>query len=164
MYLRPWDAFESFGGGAADGFTRRMQRLFGDMETLLNAVGVPAALPAARPALNLWEESGAYVLESELPGVAAEDVDLDVRADELTVKVRSRAAEAPKDAVWHRRERSVGEFVRTLRLPSLVDADQVTAEFRNGVLRVRMPKPAAAQPRKIAIRAEPAPQPPSLTK
>jgi HSP20 family protein len=84
---------------------------------------------------------------------------LDIDSLELTVEndvLRIAGQKAPlsgdiKPERFHRRERGAGRFIRTLTLPAAVDADNVSAEFRNGLLTVTLPKSEAAKPRRIAV-------------
>lgn len=102
-------------------------------------------------ALDAWETPTALHVEVDLPGVRAEDVDVQAQAGELTLKVAR--PEAPQDGDrWLRRERGTGSFTRTLALPVDVDASAVEAELSNGVLRLRLPKAPQAQPRAIQIK------------
>jgi HSP20 family protein len=103
-------------------------------------------------ALNVWEDEGHVYVEAELPGVKADDLDVSVVDDELTLKGK-RSEDAPEKAAFHRRERGLGEFTRMLRLPSPVNADQVQASLDNGVLLLTLPKAESAKPRKIKVNA-----------
>jgi HSP20 family protein len=102
------------------------------------------------PLINLWEETDDIFAECELPGVRSDDLDISVLGNELTVKGRRGEAAAPQ-ATYHRRERGVGTFSRTVALPVEVAADRVEANLRDGVLRVRLPKTESAKPRKVHV-------------
>lgn len=108
--------------------------------------------PPARsqPAANVWEKDEHWFVEMEVPGVKASDLEISVVNDELTVHIERRAPEV-QDATYHRRERPYGTFTRVVRLPDLVDADQVHAELLDGVLAIRLPKAESAKPRKIQV-------------
>jgi HSP20 family protein len=109
---------------------------------------------AATPALNVWEDEAAFHLETDLPGVNADAVDVTVtEGNKVTVSGERKASE-PANAVWHRQERFAGTFSRELTLPAPVDADKVEARFEHGVLKLTLPKSEAARPRKIAIKAD----------
>lgn len=118
------------------------------------ATAMPRAWAAVRafPAINLWEEGDQLFAEAELPGLKSEDVDISVSGDELTLSGR-RPDVPPAGASFHRRERGAGDFSRTVRLPFEVDAEAVEATLRDGVLTVKLPKSAAARPRKIKVGA-----------
>lgn len=107
---------------------------------------------AAFPALNVIDRDEAFVVEAEVPGVSGDDLDLQVRGKELTLKGR-RAAPTGDDVTMRRRERGSGDFTRILELPVAVDAESVTAELRDGVLTVTLPKSASAIPRRIAVQS-----------
>jgi len=103
------------------------------------------------PALNVWEDTDAVHVEAELPGMSHNDIEIYVTGgNQLTLK-GERKPVAAEGALWHRQEREHGRFVRTFPLPVNVDADKVEARFENGVLVVKLPKHAAAKPRKINV-------------
>ena len=105
---------------------------------------------SAYPAMNLWEDGDAAYVETELPGLALEDLDVSVRGNEVTIGGARKIADQ-KDAAWHRRERAYGDFTRTLQIPWEIDADKVEATFRDGVLTVRLPKSESAKPKKVKV-------------
>jgi HSP20 family protein len=108
----------------------------------------------AYPAMNVWEEGDAVRVEAELPGVDFKDLEIYVTGgNQLTVK-GERKQSATEKGVWHRQERSFGQFTRTLTLPFPVNADKVEARLENGVLRITLAKHASAKPRKIEVKAE----------
>lgn len=155
MFLRPWNGFGA-DRAWAEGARSRMERLFGNLETLLGTAmpALPAfAGPAAAGNTDLWEDADGLTVTAELPGVTAADVEVSVEGAEVSIKARRPAPELPKEAIRHRHERPFGEFVRTITLPTLVDGTKATADFRDGVLTLRLPKPEAARPRKIEVKA-----------
>lgn len=142
--------FQSLGPHAVRQLREEVDRLF---DSFAGSTPVDAVRrfvgPRGFPAVNLWEQQDGLMLEAELPGLKAEDVDIALQGHELILKGRRPAlAESPS---YHRRERSQGEFVRSVRLPYDVDADRIEAALRDGVLQVRLPKAPAATPRKIPI-------------
>ncbi len=105
------------------------------------------------PALNMWEEEGQLHVEAELPGLELADLEIYVNNDnQLTIKGQRKQPEL-KDGAWHRQERGFGSFTRTLELPSNVDPDKVSAEFKHGVLMITLPKKEVVQPRRIEVKA-----------
>jgi len=103
------------------------------------------------PAVNVWEDGENVFVEAEVPGLKAEDLDITVVGDELTLKgERSEASE--EQASFHRRERGIGPFTRVVRLSSEVKADQVQASLTDGILLLKLPKTEAAKPRKIKVK------------
>lgn len=126
-----------------------MDRLLTDVFTG-NGGRIPRPDVQVFPALNVWEQGEDLFAEAELPGVRPEDVDVSVVANELVIKGRRKSMDE-SGVSFHRRERGVGEFTRTLRMPVDVDADKVEAKLCDGVLLVRLPKAAVAKPRKISV-------------
>jgi HSP20 family protein len=109
------------------------------------------------PAMDLNERDDTFILRADLPGVSEEDVSVELDDRVLTVSGERKAAtESEHDGV-HRIERAYGRFSRSLTLPEGVDADTIEASFDRGVLEVRIPKPAARKPRRIAIGGRVAP-------
>lgn len=109
---------------------------------------------ASFPTVNIWEENDQLHVEAELPGLDLKDLEIYVTAgNELTFK-GTRQVQVPERGAWHRRERTAGEFVRTLSLPYPVDEEKVEARLEQGVLHVTLAKHASAKPRKIPVRAE----------
>jgi HSP20 family protein len=130
-----------------------MRRLQRDMNRLFEDWAPGLRGRSEGPLLNLWSGKDDLVVTVELPGVEAKDVDISVVGDQLTVRGKREAEAVGEDAAWVRQERPVGEFVRSIQLPYRVDADKVTAEMRNGVLRVTLPRHEADRPRQIVVKA-----------
>ncbi len=107
-----------------------------------------------QPAVNLWEQSDALVAELEVPGVAAEQIDISVVGGELSLQIQ-RPDPLQEDVKYHRRERPVGSLSRVLRLPAGVDDTNVRAELKDGVLTITLPKAEAAKPHRIQVSAAP---------
>ena len=85
-----------------------------------------------------------------MPGVKKEDLDIQVRGDTLRIQGKKTIAYDDGASV-HRRERAAGQFDRTLTLPAEVDAAKVAAEYRDGVLTLRLPRAESAKPRTVTI-------------
>ncbi len=132
-------------------------RLWSTLATTQPAGPRPARRPDAAPAVNVSETDDAVVIEAELPGLAATDLDVSVSGDEFVLK-GTRPGETGGNgekpaATWHRRERGCGSFERRLTLPVPVDAARVEARLADGVLTVTCPKAAECQPHKVAVRS-----------
>ena len=110
--------------------------------------------PAAefRPQVDAWETPDAYGLRADVPGAAADSVTLEAKEGLLTLKA-SVASRAPEGATAVRREYGVGGFSRTFVLGEDIAADGISAQLRDGVLTVRLPKKPEVQPKKIAVAA-----------
>lgn len=107
------------------------------------------------PALDVVEKRDAYVVVTELPGVEQSQVDLSFEQNVLTIRGEKRAPFDPsKDGELRvfASERVTGAFERAIRLPEFVDSEKISAEMRDGLLTVTIPKATAAQPRKIEVR------------
>ncbi|HMA27239.1 MAG: Hsp20/alpha crystallin family protein, partial [Solirubrobacterales bacterium] len=103
------------------------------------------------PAMDLVETEDHLVLRGDLPGMTEDDVDIEIKDGVLTVSGERKTDHEEKGEGYHRVERSFGSFSRSLSLPQGVDPGKVEAKFDNGVLEVRIPKPAEAKPTRVEI-------------
>src|SRR5262245_10415883 len=94
------------------------------------------------PKTNVAETVDTMEVTIELPGMKAEEVKVEVHADQLWVMGEKKEEKEEKDKTFHRVERRFGEFKRVIQLPGRVDAAKVNAEFKDGILRVAIPKSA----------------------
>ena len=106
---------------------------------------------AEYPYVNIAELKDEIQVVAEVPGIAKEDVSLKLHDGTLTISGERKDPEE-KDSESLRREIAYGSFSRTIQLPEGVDAEKVTAEYTNGVLRIRLPKHEAMKPKEISIR------------
>lgn len=107
------------------------------------------------PAVDITDNEQAYEVTAELPGLEDKDVEVSVANDRLTIKGEKHEEKEEEKKDYHLRERHYGTFRRTFGLPEGVDADAITADFKNGVLKVTLPKKPEAQTpeKKIEIKA-----------
>lgn len=111
---------------------------------------LPAPAPQGWvPAADLCETADAYVVTAELPGVSRQQVRVEVHDNHLVLQGRRDARVACEQ--YHQVERGHGEFSRTFRLPSDIDAERIAADLKDGVLTVVVPKLAGAAPRRVTI-------------
>jgi HSP20 family protein len=104
------------------------------------------------PSLDAVETEHAYVVSIDLPGLAAENVDIEFDRHTLTVRgMRERPAANKEGTRVFFEERAWGSFERSLRFPQYVEPAKITAEFANGILTITVPKSEAAKPHKILI-------------
>ncbi len=103
------------------------------------------------PPVDIFETDRDLVLKAELPGVDANDVEVRVEDSTLFLKGQRNTRKEVKEENYHRVERSYGTFSRTFALPSSIDADKATAEYKDGVLTLTMPKREEAKPKTIKI-------------
>lgn len=139
-----------YGGILRDPFTE-LQRLHGEVNRLFERS--PRRWHRQEfPAMNVYTGDEAVLIRAELPGYEAKDVDVSVMQNTLTVR-GERADDADENRNYHRRERVAGRFVRSLELPTNVDADAVGAELKNGILTVTLPRVAEERLKKIEVKA-----------
>ena len=107
---------------------------------------------ARMPAVDVAETDTAYQVKAELPGIRKEDLDVTVDDGVLTIKAEHNDnQEQTENGQLIRQERSYGKFVRSLRLGASVDEETITAEYRDGVLHITLPKAKEVQPRKVEV-------------
>ena len=105
------------------------------------------------PPINIWSNEDEVVVQAELPGYSAEDIDISVVQNSLTLRGERKPEEPKAGETYHRRERPVGGFVRTVELPFEVDNAKVEAEYTAGVLAVRLPRAESHKPKRITVKA-----------
>jgi HSP20 family protein len=138
-----------------------IQQLRDEVDRLVtNVFTNPAVAGAARlvsgrgfPAVNMWDDRDNVYVEAEVPGLKAEQLDITVVGDELTLR-GERPEQEQTDLQYHRRERGVGSFTRVIRLATDVDPQRVQAALNDGVLLLTLPKAEAAKPRKIKVNSQ----------
>ena len=139
-----------YGGITRDPFSE-LQRLHGEVNRLFDRS--PRRWPRSEyPAMNVYAGEDDALVEAELPGYGPKDIDVSVVQNTLTVR-GERSDEADEGRNYHRRERAPGKFVRSMELPFNVDAEEVEAELKNGILTVRLPRIVEERLRKIEVKA-----------
>lgn len=132
-----------------------------DLQTRLNRVmtdpGVgradePFAFADWAPAVDIHETDNEYTVKADLPEVKKDDLKIALEDGVLTIQGERKQEKEEKGKRFHRVERQYGQFVRRFALPNEVDGANVHAEFKDGVLNVRLPKSAAAKPHAIDIK------------
>ena len=103
------------------------------------------------PLVDITEDEKEYIIKTELPEVKKEDVKVAVENGLLTI-VGERKFEKEENKKYHRVERAYGRFVRSFIVPDPVDADKVSAEFKDGVLKVHLPKSEKTKPKQIEVK------------
>ena len=124
-------------------------RLFEDAVTRLMAE--PSAGRPWAPAVDILETEDAITLKADVPDVNSKDLDIRVENNTLTLRGSRKFEKDEKVKDYHRIERSYGDFVRTFALPNTVDTEKVGADYKDGVLTVKLPKKEAAKPRQVKI-------------
>jgi len=129
---------------------REMNRLFQEFNTGFDsapwsASGGEGELGNWIPRVNVSDNEKEVTVTAELPGMAEKDIDVSLTKNTLTIKGEKKSESEEKDKNLFRRERVYGSFLREIELPSEVETDKVEAQFKNGVLSVKLPKSKAAQ-------------------
>ena len=105
------------------------------------------------PLMNVTEDKDKYYVRAELPGLKADDLDISVTGDTLSISGERKLPAEDKKAQYHRREREAGRFSRIVTIPSQIDTGKVEARCADGVLTVTLPKAEAAKPKQISVKA-----------
>ncbi len=140
-------------------FPRETRSWMSDWDRMLDEFfnGLPARGDVSEccewaPRVDIREEKDRYVADFELPGLEKDEVQVTLENGVLTVTGERKREETREDDKIYRSERFYGKFARSLRLPDDVNAEQVEAGFKNGVLRVAVPKKEESKPRSIEIK------------
>ena len=134
-------------------FSSNLSRSFGDE-------GI--ARGAWAPTVDIYENKDQIVLEAELPGMNREDFELSIENNVLTLRGERRFEKRDESDNYHRVERSYGSFTRSFTLPQTVSSENVSAEYKNGVLRVVLQKREEVKARRIEIAGEGASTPKTI--
>ncbi|MGB5159060.1 Hsp20/alpha crystallin family protein [Desulfobacterium sp. N47] len=104
------------------------------------------------PLINITENLNNYYVRAELPGLNAEDLDIQVMGKNLTISGERKISSEGKDIKYHRSEREAGKFSRIIGLPGEINTENVEAQMKNGLLTVVIPKSEAAKPKQITVK------------
>lgn len=104
------------------------------------------------PAVDVCEDADNFYVSAELPGMKKEDIDLEVENNVLTIKGERKFEKKEEGESFHFVERSYGSFYRSFTLPKNVSGDDIKAEYKDGMLKVTLPKIEEVKPKKIEIR------------
>jgi HSP20 family protein len=103
------------------------------------------------PAVDIYEKDGNIVLTAELPGLDPKDVDVRVENNVLTLRGERKWSNEIQREAYHRVERAYGNFTRSFTLPNVVDTEKIKADFKDGMLKLVLPKREEAKPKQISI-------------
>ena len=129
----------------------RMNRMFDESYRGRSASDDWALGGTWAPAVDIYEHEGNIVLTAELPGVDPKDVDVRVENNVLTLRGERKWSDDVERESYHRVERAYGSFTRSFTLPSVVDTDKIKADFKDGMLKLVLPKREEAKPKQISI-------------
>ena len=105
------------------------------------------------PSVDIFETENEVVIKAELPGMESKDIDIKLENNVLVLRGDRRFEKETKNENYHRVERSYGNFARSFSLPAFVDDSKVRAEYKNGLLRIVLPKKEQAKSKEIKIAA-----------
>ena len=108
-------------------------------------------LSAWSPSVDIYENADSIVIKAEIPGVSKDDIHVDLKGRVLTLKGERKTENEVKEDRFYRREMSYGRFERSFTLPGDVEPDKIKADFKDGVLKVEVPRPEAHKPRQITV-------------
>lgn len=106
------------------------------------------------PAIDMYQTDDEIVVKAALPGIKADEVQINITGDVLTLKGEVRHEEEKKEKAWHIREQRFGSFERSVALPTAVVSDKAKAEFESGILTITLPKAEEVKPRTITVKAK----------
>jgi HSP20 family protein len=129
----------------------RINRMFDDPFFRIGRMDDDAGMGMWNPTVDLYEKDDNFVIKAELPGVNKKDITIDLKDRVLTLSGERSYDNEVKEENYYRRERSYGKFHRAFTLPADVEADKIKAEFKDGVLKVEVPKPEDRKPKKVTI-------------
>ncbi len=104
------------------------------------------------PAFDIMENEKEYVVEAELPGIDVKDLEVTISDGLLTVKGEKKREREHKDENFYRVERSFGSFHRSFRIPDKIQTDKIDATYKNGILRLTLPKAEVPEVKKIKVK------------
>lgn len=134
---------------------REMRRLQHEMEHILGDLGPdPSYLRTSEyPPLNVTRADQGITVEALCPGTARASLDVSVSSDALTIRGERKPEPEVRDEQYHRRERLLGSFTRTVSIGERLDPDRTTATYTNGILRVRLTRAPETAPKKVPIQS-----------
>jgi len=134
-----------------EGLSSRLNRIF-DGQMVNKLPEGNALFGDWTPAMDIEETDGEYLLKTDLPAMKREEVKVGIADGVLTVEGERQQEKEEKGKKFHKIERSFGRFVRRVAVPTDVDQQKVSAEFKDGVLSVHLPKSASAKPRSVDVK------------
>ena len=145
MAVVRWDPFRDLGL-----LQDRMNRLFDDAGRTWRT-DEPAATTSWSPAVDIYETEGEIVVKAELPGLDRKAITLHLENNVLTLRGERKFQKETKEENYHRIERSYGNFSRSFSIPATVDEEKIRADYKDGVLKIFLPKKEQAKPKQIRI-------------
>ncbi|MDY6842648.1 MAG: Hsp20/alpha crystallin family protein [Thermodesulfobacteriota bacterium] len=145
--LTPWRPF-----GELPSLRREMDRLFDRF--FGERPGTDLLEGKWIPALDVVETTEAIVVNAEVPGMDPKDIHISLTSDTLTIKGEKGQEKEEKEETYYRVERSYGSFSRVIRIPVSVESDKIAAHYKNGVLKIILPKKEEVKPKEIKVEVQ----------
>jgi HSP20 family protein len=146
MNIVRWDPFREL-----EGIQARLNRMVGE-RPLRGIDGDNLSFAEWAPAVDIQETDNEYVIKADLPEVKRDDVKVEFEDGVLTVEGERKQEKEEKGRRFHKIEREYGKFVRRFALPTEVDASKLSAEFKEGVLNVHLPKSSNGKPKAVTVK------------
>jgi HSP20 family protein len=131
-----------------------MDRLFDDAFTRPFSLLHEGGSNWSSLAIDMYQTAEEVVVKAALPGLKADQVQINITGDVLTIKGETQQAEETRNKAWHLREQRWGAFERSVALPTAVVSDKAKAEFENGILTISLPKEEEVKPKTITVKAK----------
>ena len=147
--LATWNPF-----GELDEVQNRLGSLFGGTFPRFGNGNGGLKLADWSPRVDITEDDKEYLVKTDLPEMKKEEIKVNVEEGVLSVSGERKAEKEEKNKKFHRIERSYGSFLRSFTLPEDADGAKVAAEFKDGVLKVHLPKNAAAKPKAVEVKVQ----------
>jgi HSP20 family protein len=133
------------------GFDENRNRVFDELFRMMSGPAFRMERSGVYPQINLYDDGESFMIRAEVPGLDKDRVEITARKDQVSIRGTRTVKPAETGASYHRRERDSGQFRRTLTLPQAVDADKITATYKDGVLEVVLPRSPDVKPRRIQV-------------
>jgi HSP20 family protein len=146
MNIVRWDPFREL-----EGIHAQLNRMFGD-RPFRGTDADNLSFAEWAPAVDIQETDTEYVIKADLPEVKKEDVKVEFNDGVLSVEGERKQEKEEKGKKFHKIEREYGKFVRRFALPTEIDASKLTAEFKDGVLNMHLPKSPDSKPKAISVK------------
>ena len=145
--LTRWDPFKDL-----EELQSRLSTLFGRAPIRKNGDKEVMTVAEWSPLVDITEDEKEYLIKAELPEIKKEEVKVTVQEDVLTISGERKYEKEEKGKKYHRVERAYGSFMRSFTLPEDADGAKVAAEFKDGVLKIHLPKSEKAKPKSIDVK------------
>ena len=149
MTIVRWDPFRNM-----TTLQDRINRIFDETASRSQDYDVEVSQCDWRPVVDIYDSEKAIVINAELPGVTKDTITLDVKENILTLRGERKSDEEVRKENYYRMERCFVTFERAFTLPSTVDPAKITANFKDGILKIEIPKAEEKKPKQITINVD----------